>query len=277
MLETLKVEIDISKLSEIPHTGVRRAVMFLGLGLNAAYREDLVDYQLRNLPILPGQTGIPIDFFPDNLPIEQIRKYKEEFSTWIISCGIRELLEHYALFLDKIHLYCLQTLASKNFSFAFDPINSHKNFVLSNGLPGKLRLLRERFTIDPNYSDYIKKLYIARNCLTHDLGIVKPKHCGENGLFTVSWRSFDVILFDNKTKEEIPILGAIGLTVENGGQISIRPCVREKKFTPGEKITFNQQDLWEVCYFFNAFAIPSMTTSFVDFLKKNDVPGADTD
>jgi hypothetical protein len=40
------VNIDLNELSDIGHAGVRRAVLFMGLGLNASARKNFNDYEL---------------------------------------------------------------------------------------------------------------------------------------------------------------------------------------------------------------------------------------
>lgn len=74
--------IDVHELANLAHTGVRRAVLFMGLGLNAAHREEFRDYQLHKLPILPDQTGLPVEFFSSDLPLERVDEFKKEFAVW---------------------------------------------------------------------------------------------------------------------------------------------------------------------------------------------------
>ena len=52
----------------------------MGLGLNAMQRKDFRDYQLHKLELQPGQTSLPIDFFPSDLPAKRIDEFKKEFS-----------------------------------------------------------------------------------------------------------------------------------------------------------------------------------------------------
>ena len=68
--------IDLVQMEGLAQTGVRRAVLFMGLGLNAAAREDFNDYQLSKLPHAPGQTEMLIDFFPSGLPLERVKEFK---------------------------------------------------------------------------------------------------------------------------------------------------------------------------------------------------------
>ena len=122
------VTIDVKHLSDVAHTGVRRAVLFLGLGLNAMHREDFRDYQLNKLPLALGQTSLPIDFFPANLPNERIDEFKKEYSLWLTGCGLREMLEHYALFLDLIHKNALLVQHARGVLGERDPERDQRAF-----------------------------------------------------------------------------------------------------------------------------------------------------
>ncbi len=266
------VNIDLSKLSDLAQTGVRRAVLFMGLGLNAAHREDFLDYELHKIPIAPEQTSLPIEFFPSNLPAERVKAFKEKFATWITGCGVRELLEHYALFLDQMHKYALLVLQFREKLDGIDPQKEQERFNRRLGIPDKLVTLHDRFSITPADTESIKQLYNARNCLTHDLGIVTQKRCGPDGCLTLTWRVFEVLAKGQKSGIERPMIDLIGKRTKEDMEIISREVTRERKFAVGEKLVLSQQDLWEICYFFHAHAIPSAVKSFVEFLETHDIP-----
>ena len=50
--------IDLVDLKDFAHIGVRRAAVFMGLGLNAAHREDFLDYELSKIPADQGRAAI---------------------------------------------------------------------------------------------------------------------------------------------------------------------------------------------------------------------------
>lgn len=183
--------IDFRKLLNIGDVGVRRAVLFMGLGLNAAHRDDFNDYQLHKLPVLPGQTQIAMDFFPPDLPAERVKDFKGEFATWIVGCGLRELIEHYALMLDQIYINAMILLnARKLLEEGFDPPKRIRQFERS-GLPEKFNELEKRLGIKVDGSDCGAQLYEARNALTHDLGRVTERRT-QSGHLNVSWRAWDI-------------------------------------------------------------------------------------
>jgi len=265
------INIDVDKLRDIAHTGVRRAILFMGLGLNAASREDFNDYELRKLPIDPGQTSLPIEFFPENLPADRVLAFKESFATWIVGCGLRELLEHYALFLDQIHRYALLVFQVKGKLGRINPIKEQQLFNRRLGIPDKLATLHKRFSIAPSDQESINQLYDARNCLAHDLGIIGSQRCDPDGNLTLTWRTLDVIARGDTTGTEHLIVNLIGKKTEEPLSIIMQQVVRERKFAAGAKLALTKQDVWEICFFFNAHAIPSAIRSFVKFLKAHDI------
>ena len=124
--------INFSHLKEISLLGIRRATVFLGLGLNAAKREDFSDYQL------PGD--VPIRFVSDNLPADKVMEFKDAFAKWIISCGLRELMETFAVYLDGIHRASVLSAFSKGLLASCDARTRIRKFLWGSAI--NLRSLR---------------------------------------------------------------------------------------------------------------------------------------
>ena len=277
MTNTIEVNIDLPKLADIAHVGVRRAALFMGLGLNAINQPGFRDYQLHKLPLQAGQRSLPVDFFPPDLPDERVATFKQVYSVWIAGCGLRELLEHYALYLDHIHKYGLVVQQATGKLGQRDPEKEQRSFNRNGSLAEKLRLLKERFGIEVDAADSITQLYSARNCLTHDLGIVAPTRCDAEGIFVVSWTAFDMVAIGHETGTEAPLADLIvsgGATTEET-TVAMRRVLRRRELKAGDKLRFSQQDLWEQCFFFNAIAIPKMMTSFLAFLTDHSIGRAD--
>jgi hypothetical protein len=266
------VNIDLKQLSETAHVGVRRAVLFMGLGLNAAHRPDFNDYELHKLPHVPGQATPAIDFFPSNLPPERVNEFKLQFAIWITGCGLRELLEYYALFLDHVHRYSLLVCQVRNRLGELDPVREQRIFNRRFGIPRKLDVLEKRFSIAPFNTESIKQLYLARNCLTHNLGIIGPQHCGNGDRLILQWNAFDVVATGIRTGNEQSYPHFMGRTLDEESTISVRRVNRQRQFAIGEKLHLSQQDLSEICYFFADTAIPTALQSFIAFLEANEIP-----
>jgi hypothetical protein len=272
MNDPVHVNIDLDQVSAIARVGVERAALFLGLGLNAMRRADFRDYQLNKLVVQSGQTSMPVDFFPSDLPNDTVDGFKKEFSLWVTGCGLREMLEHYALFLDHLHKYGLLVQQAKGLLGERDPEKEQRAFNRNGNMGEKLRLLKERFQVAPSEPETITQLYLARNCLTHDLGIVRAKHCDDQGIFRISWTTFDWIARGEETGSEQPLSSLIGCRANESISIDIRSVQRARSFNLGNKMEFSQQDLWELCLNFHQIGIPTIVTSFISFLKAHNLP-----
>src|SRR5206468_1284535 len=90
----MQVSVDYPASREIVYIACRRAACFMGYALNAARNESLKDFTLSK--------EYSLHMFPENLPEETITEYKKEFEGWIVTNGLRELIEGFSAFLDNI-------------------------------------------------------------------------------------------------------------------------------------------------------------------------------
>jgi hypothetical protein len=146
-----------------------------------------------------------------------------------------------------------------------DPKKHHKDFR-HRGIPKKLRILEDSFSIKTEFSKNITQLYQARNCLTHDLGIISQQRCNPNSEMILEWHAFDLLAKGEETGTVRPVAGIIGKMTEEETSIIWENVERCKIFKCGEKMILSKQDVWEICFFFQVHAIPSILHSFSDFL-----------
>lgn len=216
---------------------------------------------------------IPIDFVERDLPKQKVDQFKKEFSLWVIGCGLREMLEHYAIFLDNIHKYALLVLQTRELlAPGKDPQKLHKNFS-GLGIGGKINKLSECFNISVKYRDEISALYQARNCLTHEFGVVSEKRIDPTTRkLRLKWTSILVIGKGEETGYETNIIDLHGKKMEEKTRILFRHQEHERAFAVGDKLNLSHQELWGICYFVWSFCIPDIRESFVKFLKHHKVP-----
>jgi hypothetical protein len=212
-----------------------------------------------------------MDFFPRDLPASRVAEFKQEFASWITGCGLRELLEHYAIFLDQIHRYSLLVYQTRDLLGSLDPEKEQKNFNRQLGVAEKLKRLRKRFGIEPKYSDSISQLYATRNCLTHDLGVVTEGRCNGSPELVLTWRGMDLVAIGNESGKIQVYPDFMGRPAEEEATIALRLVDRQRRFPVGQKIRLSQQDLAEICHFFASIIIPTTVESFVTFLKANGI------
>jgi len=258
---------DLDEPRDIANIGVKRAALFMGLGLHAAYREDFREYELNKLPARDGQMGLPVEIIPMGASKEVVDQFKAEFAVW----GLREMLEHYAIALDGIHKGAILILHIRGKIPRDKLAKLQSDFHRIPGLPRKLRELEDRSGITPKHRAHIDSLYKARNCLTHGAGSVTPTYLNDNGTLRLKWRALEAFTQNPKGQGELIGRQMLGVTFPEGGEINIRTIEREKTFKLGEHMRLSQQDLWEICTFFAYECIPSLLDSTLAFAEKHGI------
>ncbi len=171
-MKAKKIVVNFDAMREVAHTGVRRAALFLGLGLNAAYDEEYKDYHLTKIA--------QIDFIPSDADDKTIAAYKNEFSFWIIGNGLRELVEAFGTFLDRLYKGCLLFQLAKDGNSRQKLEARYKKYHYV-GLSEKLVILKQEFAIETGNAGQLASINKARNCLTHRQGIVGRPDVGAGG------------------------------------------------------------------------------------------------
>jgi hypothetical protein len=237
-----EAQIDLDKLLDQALRGVRRASIFMGLGVNAALDANFKNYRLSSLT--------NIQTTPDDVSDETLRHFKEEFRLWIEAGGFRELTETFAAYLDSVHKVCLAFRTARRRELESSIRKEHARFR-SDGLAKKLSTLTQSFSVSPNHCDYLVSLNRARNCLTHRRGIVGTEDTQGQAEFTVFWRGLDV--FGDTPDGERRNLNEIhegGLEFPEGASVKAQLVERKRSFTQGEKLVFSTNDLAEICMYY---------------------------
>lgn len=213
----------------------------MGLGINAANNPALRDYQLVK--------EIGLQFIEDTSDENTINFFKSEFGRWIVSNGIRELIETFSAFLDEVNHACLIIAVGTGQipSNRFSPLD--KRFRHS-GLNDKISLLKDAFSVSTNKPEYLLSINQARHCLTHRRGIVGSEDCLLENKLSVKWVGIDVFA-QKPSGDKVPLIPfpEEGVILEAGGKIMAAPCEREMVFSLGSLITFSPRDLAEFCLF----------------------------
>ena len=232
------VLIDFDKVGEVGLKGVRRAAVFMGLGLNSAHDPAFKSYQLSSIQNV--QSKMHIELIPSNVNDETLGHFKTEFAVWIIANGLREVTERYAVFLDGIHQVCQQIACSE-------------------------QKLDTMFGVKPRYPDYVVSINKARNCLTHRLGKVGIEDCDQEQALEVKWTGMDFQI----ELESGRILSAnevFGVALSEPGTAQLKVVERCKSFPVGTFIRFEMHDLAEICNFM-LDSIRSIAAAAVQYAK----------
>lgn len=242
-----RIEIDLDKISEIALKGVRRAAVFIGLGVNAANDPDFKNYQLSKIEKLKMR-HLHIELLPAQVDDDTISAFKEEFGAWIVRNGLRELIETYAVFLDGIYQSSLWVDRIQKNADGEQLQNLYRSFHFK-GVEDKLSSLAEGYDIKPDHPEHIVSIHKARNCLTHRRGIVAFEDCNDGQQLTVKWMGFDIFAEspagERKSLNVIPPEGIRGFDTD--ADIKLQVVERSKSFVLGSVVTFESHELSEIC------------------------------
>ena len=237
----------------IPNRGIRRAAVFLGLGVNAARDPSFKNYQLENISLFR--------VVPDGLPDEKIEEFKKKFEGWVISCALREFVESYAVFLDHVHRSCLLMATSKGRVKPVDAESWGPAFE-RKGLDQKLSLLRRRFNITTERETYFTGIKQARNCISHRGGVVGIEDVDEaDSILRLQWWRMEVLaqMESGREKSLMPPVPRGGVLFEEPGQVCVRFSRNVKEYKVGDILRLSPNDISEI------LLLASLTTG--DILK----------
>ena len=259
-----QININFPALKEIALKGVRRAAVFMGLGINASADPNFKRYQLTHIT--------HIQIVASDVGEEKVAEFKSEFSRWIVACGLRELTETFSVVLDEAHRVCLWMAASSGEVRKADLTKCDKKFR-RKGLKAKLESLERSFDVRLEEPEYLSSLNRARNCLAHRRGIVGPEDCGEPGVLLVRWRGFEVY-GETSSGERIsvePVLSGEGVIIQEGSVMKAGFPERRKEFALNSVVTFSPRDLAEICLLFTTLT-DQIIASALEFAKKLGIP-----
>jgi len=235
------IHISYPNILEIAAKGVRRTAVFMGLGLNAAYDSNFTAYQLTRLA--------PIQLVSPDADEKTITHYKEQFALWIITCGLRELVDTFAIFLDEIHHASLLISVSVGEASSSNVSAQRKKFHFE-GMTKKLDLLKRDFDICPQNPEALNSIHQTRNCLTHRQGIVGPKDCFGGQSLIVKWSAIDFYVKTPSDEVILPFpIPQEGIFVSEGGEVKAGFSERQKAFPLHTVVNFNPRELAEICHF----------------------------
>jgi hypothetical protein len=240
--------------------GVRRACVFLGLGVKAARNPEFKDYQLQGLALFR--------VMPDALPDKTVAHFKENFEEWVISCALRELTETLDVFLDQVHRVCLLMATNKG---TVTPVDANKwgPAFERKGLDSKLSLLRRRFSVGTSREGYFKGIKQARNCIAHRGGIVGVEDVSEiDKKLHLQWWRIELLIKtpDGKEISLMPPFEDDVIVLEDGGEVQARFSTNERVFDIGQKLSLGPNDLAEVCLLAK-LASADILTGLIEYTK----------
>jgi hypothetical protein len=223
---------------------VTRASMLMAYALNAANQAKDAAYHL------PGFVQF-VDA-PQDLSPEEMEKFRVDYRNWIVGNGLRALLEDTETFLNALyriaidaerHLHRMSDGKAKKLIVDFDKM----------GVSGKLAVLKQRYRFDTGFSQYVRSLTQARNCLTHRHGIVGAEDCKPGGALELTWLGMDAKITEGDGTEHVISLETLGpfdsskFSEEGTPQLTAIMVDRHLRFGKGERVTVPARSLQEIC------------------------------
>jgi hypothetical protein len=272
MANQIEYNINLNHLENLALTGIRRAAIFMGLGLNAARREDFKDYELSKIPIPDGTNHTPTVLVPPGADDKTAQEYKKHFAEWVVASGLAEVLEHFGLFLTVMHQHALAIYKVRGIGKDIgDFAQAQQRFHENPGIKSKLDTLAQRFGIATEHADWICQLYRLRNAITHNIRTIGDKQLDHAGELVVRWYALEMFVEGGQTQKRTPMRELLGKELPGAPKIGTQRIVREHRFKAGDQVHLDRTQLEEICLFFHMWCIPSARDSFVAFMKKHDV------
>ncbi len=255
-----KITIDFSQMKDIAYRGVRRAAIFVGLGVNVARDDKFKKYQLSDYSVLR--------VVPDDLNDKSMVHIKEEFEKWVILNGVRELVESFGLFLDKVHTACL-FMATQKKQLSNEAAQKYGPAFEWKGVEEKLSILRSRFEITSDKEKYFSSINQVRNCITHRKGQIGPEDLRGDKSFQLTWWGFDIYAetASGERHSLMPPLPEEGLLLKEGGKIMLQVKDRIIEYNLGDIATLTPNELSEICYLVQLTTDDIVKSSY-DYAKK---------
>jgi hypothetical protein len=252
-----EISINSDAIKDIALRGVRRAVAFLCLGLQAT-RNGLPTSVVLDSKFV-------IQWFPDPLPSELARELSGEYESWIIGSALKELDQYFGMFLNEIWGWMrMIEFHGKALPPGFGP---DKKFIDDTNVARKLSHVEKSLGVKAGIgSDFFNDYSLARNALSHNVGIVRDRDANDAGMLVIRWHAPTLVI---KSEGEEHIFDQTsGLTDRVFGaesQVVFRMRERSAKFVVGERIALSRFDLSEICFSYQN-AADTLTKEFVEYL-----------
>jgi len=237
------LDFNINGMQQRAYVGVRRAAAFLGL--SERYLEGEFPQSLTL-----GR-GVRRQFLPDPLPADLAPRLRDEWRAWVIGNGLRELDQFLSLYFDEAYDKVQQAMLVsgehpphyrwERTDRQTNVADKHKNVL------GAARLYEGQHLDD---QACLRSLSHARNCLSHDLGIVTQKRAPERAL-TVRWLALRTVIQQGDKETVIEDAMIPFETDEEEARVFVRVDNVEKSFAVGDHIVLSPDDMLDICLFYN--------------------------
>jgi hypothetical protein len=205
----------------------------------------------------PGQTPANL-ITEEKISIEELERLKKVFFVWIAGNVIEDLIETFGLCLDKLIFFLLigekfkQSINSVINVTPEEETNIYKSLATFElqGNDKKLTFLKDNYGVQTSLSEYLNTLKVARNCLTHRLGVVGYGQKGENDFnnenkLTIRWRFFNC--YQDTPSKHLELSKVHDNDLKKGIKVTLKLEEQERSFNKGERINLSPIELEQIC------------------------------
>jgi hypothetical protein len=255
-------KIDFDQLKGVGLLGIRRAAAFLAIAFQATS-----DFVPQTLALTQHS---PWHFMPEPPTEQLVKDCVAEFQSWTIGNSLKELDLHFSLFLDQTwHYIELASLHGKivKLDYVIHSIGAETN--AAKKLSRVMAALGEaNFDTSLLYS-----LSRARNCLTHNAGVVTSRYTTEGDLLVIKWVGLELRLQqgDNYVVVDLPeIKGAQAENPDQPAELVAVAVERRAGFPTGQVIRLTAANLHEICFYYSQL-IDKVLIAFSQFVEQKGI------
>lgn len=240
MPQPRQFNIDLDHVLEALRRGVRRADVFMGVGLNAAELQPPVSH------ILAPEKMFVIHLVKQELSDKEKAHVAEGFGKWVKANGLRELLESFSVYLHALYVPLFVMLGRSGELGELASLTPPKFERLS--IKHQVVKLSTILPIPADEIEIIASLNKARNCYAHRLGLVgKEDVHATTRLFRLIWRAYQVQAVEPDGNVVIAD-ELIGYHFKNGARFELHMVERSKEFKVGDELLLSKSELKEICH-----------------------------
>jgi hypothetical protein len=264
MSQAKLVNIDFDVMNEMLQSSIRRAVVFMGVGINASESDPAISH------VLARETLHQIKFVKDDVSAGEKIHVAHEFGKWVRANGIRELLESFSIFLGSVYsaaYYIHMSLAADGTFSRCTPSRFEKL-----GIGEQMSQLSDVLEVNRDDVRIVQSLNKVRNCYAHRQGRVGANDLAGDEFMTLVWLALrlEAATPDGNVILEHEIIGRL---VEKGTRLRVHVVEQQKNFSQGAELILSKGELKEICLCMLTIG-QRLQISCSDFARKVGIPGA---
>jgi hypothetical protein len=238
MTEGPTVMFNVDHILEILRNGVRRADVFMGIGVNAAEADPAISH------VLSPDNLHHITLVKTELTAEEKTHAASEFGKWVRANGLRELIETVSLFLDNLYLplFMMHGGADKSGNKLQSPEQLERL-----GIIDKIDTMTGVLSVSIEDKSMLGAMNRMRNCYAHRRGVVGQRDLDAMAdVMTVRWSAFEIQV-EEPDGNIIPEAILYKRVLEQGGMVQLKGVARTRSFKEDAEMVLEKRDLKEIC------------------------------